>query len=182
MALRARLGQFAFDLSMGLVNASLAVPSHPWRRFVLRAAGVKLGHDATIARKVRLTIRGGVEIGDRVIVNDGVLLDGRGGLTIGSDTNISPGVQFHTADHDPRSPAFEGRERPIRVGPRAWLASGAVVLAGSTIGEGAIVGAGAVVHGTVEPWSIVAGNPARVVAQRPQTTQERLSPHRRFFH
>jgi UDP-2-acetamido-3-amino-2,3-dideoxy-glucuronate N-acetyltransferase len=48
-----------------------------------------------------------------------------------------------------------------RVGRRASIGSGAVILAGVTIGEGAIVGAGSVVTKDVPPETIVAGNPAR---------------------
>ena len=50
-----------------------------------------------------------------------------------------------------------------RVGRRASIGSGAVILCGVTIGEGAMVGAGSVVTKAVPPRTIVAGNPARVL-------------------
>jgi acetyltransferase-like isoleucine patch superfamily enzyme len=43
------------------------------------------------------------------------------------------------------------------------VGSSATILAGVTVGEGAIVGAGAVVTKDVPPWTIVAGNPAKVL-------------------
>jgi acetyltransferase-like isoleucine patch superfamily enzyme len=176
------LGQFAFDVSMVVVNAALAVPSHRWRRFALRRlAGAELGRDVSIARGVRLTVRRELRIGDRSIINAGVLLDARGGLSIGEDTNISPGVNLLTADHDPRSPGFAGRRRGVVVGRRSWIASHATVLPGTTIGDGSVVAAGAVVHGDVAPWTIVGGNPAKPIAERPRDAQQRLSPYHRFF-
>jgi len=67
------------------------------------------------------------------------------------------------------------------VGRRSWIASHAIVLPGTSIGEGAVVAAGAVVHGDVAPWTIVAGNPAQPVAERPRDSQQRLVPYRRFL-
>jgi acetyltransferase-like isoleucine patch superfamily enzyme len=48
----------------------------------------------------------------------------------------------------------------------AWIGAGACVLQGRQIGMGAVVGAGAVVTRDVEPFSIVAGNPARFMRWR----------------
>ena len=179
--LRRLAGQLAFDVSMAGLNAALAIPSHPWRRLVLRRlAGADLGRDVTIARGVRLTVRRALRIGDRCIIERS-LLDARGGLSIGPDTNVSPGVSVLTADHDPRSPDFAGRPREVVIGARCWIASLAIVMPGARLGEGAVVGAGAVVHGDVPPWTIVSGNPARPVGERPRDAQQRLEPHRRFF-
>jgi maltose O-acetyltransferase len=179
--LRQLAGQFAFDVSVLCLNAALAMPGHAFRRSVLRRlAGARVGSDVTIARGVRLTVRRGLRVGDRCIVERS-LLDARGGLSIGADTNISPGVAVLTADHDPRSAHFAGRRRPVVIGPRSWIASRAIVMPGVTLGEGVVVAAGAVVHGDVAAWTMVGGNPARPIGDRPSDAQQRLEPHRRFF-
>jgi acetyltransferase-like isoleucine patch superfamily enzyme len=62
--------------------------------------------------------------------------------------------------------------RPIHIGRNAWIGFDVCVLPGVTIGEGAIVGARSVVSTAVEPFTIVAGNPARVVRRM---TDEEMS-------
>ena len=54
--------------------------------------------------------------------------------------------------------------RRIRVGDDCWIATDAIVM--NDVAEGAVVGAGAVVVGPVEPFAIVAGNPARLIRKR----------------
>jgi acetyltransferase-like isoleucine patch superfamily enzyme len=71
----------------------------------------------------------------------------------------------------PRGLAAEGPARPVTIGRNVWIGFDACVLPGVTIGEGAIVGARSVVAADVEPFTIVAGNPARVV--RKLTAEER---------
>ena len=53
--------------------------------------------------------------------------------------------------------------KPIRICDDAWIGMNVIVLKGVTIGEGAIVGAGSVVTKDVPAWTIVAGNPAKIV-------------------
>jgi len=52
---------------------------------------------------------------------------------------------------------------PIRMEDHSWIGQDAAILKGVTIGKGAIVGAFSVVTRDVEPWTVVAGNPARLV-------------------
>jgi phosphonate metabolism protein (transferase hexapeptide repeat family) len=52
------------------------------------------------------------------------------------------------------------------VGNDVWMGHGATVLPGVAIGDGAVVAAGAIVTKTVEPYAIVAGNPARTIKRR----------------
>jgi len=56
--------------------------------------------------------------------------------------------------------------RRVTIGHDAWIGHGAVVMPGVTIGTGAVVGANAVVTRDVEPYSIVAGVPARKLRDR----------------
>jgi acetyltransferase-like isoleucine patch superfamily enzyme len=60
---------------------------------------------------------------------------------------------------------FQDRPKGIRIGDYAWIGMNATILKGSDIGECAIVAAGSVVRGVVPPFSVVEGNPARVVRQ-----------------
>ncbi len=172
------------DAYVVAINISLAVPVHRFREWAFRAlARNELGRDATLERSIRLTTKGGVSVGAGTIVNRGVTLDGRGGLRVGAHVNISPEVMLLTADHDPNSPAFGDRNRPTVIGDRAWISSRAMVLPGTAVGDGAVVAAGAVVHGAIDSWSIVAGNPARVIGQRSPDAQAGLpSPYRRLLH
>lgn len=53
----------------------------------------------------------------------------------------------------------------VRVGKYADIYTGAIVLPRVSIGEGAVVGAGAVVHNDIKPYTVVAGNPARIIKE-----------------
>jgi len=108
-----------------------------------------------------------VRLGDRCILNFGTLLDGRKfQINIGKDVSIGPEATILTLGHDPQSANFEDRGGDVTIGDRAWIGYRVIVMPGITIGEGAVVGAGAVVTKDVEPYSIVAGNPARKIGQR----------------
>jgi acetyltransferase-like isoleucine patch superfamily enzyme len=56
---------------------------------------------------------------------------------------------------------------PITICDKVWLGMNVTVLKGVTIGEGAVVAAGSIVTKDVPPWSLMAGNPARVIRELP---------------
>lgn len=105
-------------------------------------------------------------------------------VIIGNWSNIAPDAEFYVGGLHPMHwvalygiremfdlPGAYGPEMPwskgdIHVGSDCWVTDKSVVLSGITIGHGAIVGTHAVVTKDVEPYKIVAGNPARVVGQR----------------
>ena len=54
----------------------------------------------------------------------------------------------------------------VTIGNDVWIGQGARIMSGANIGDGAVVGAGAVVVGTVRPYGVVVGAPAREVRRR----------------
>lgn len=54
-------------------------------------------------------------------------------------------------------------KKPVIIKRGAWIGARTIILKGVTVGEGSIIGAGSVVTKDVEPWTIVAGNPAKIV-------------------
>jgi acetyltransferase-like isoleucine patch superfamily enzyme len=54
----------------------------------------------------------------------------------------------------------------VNIGNDVWIGKNALILSGVTIGDGAVIGAGSVVTKDVEPYAIVAGNPARLIRKR----------------
>jgi len=104
-------------------------------------------------------------------------------LRIGSYTSIADDVHIFLGGHHRTDwvsqypfPAFVEEARHIGefggtrgnvlVGNDVWLASGCTILSGVTVGDGAVVAARTVVSRDVEPYSIVAGNPARHIRYR----------------
>jgi len=124
-----------------------------------RGTAVQMGCHFLNGRKVNL--------GERNVVNFGCLFDGRRFRIItGSDVSIGPEASILTLGHDPQSPDFTLRGGDVTIGDRVWIGYRALVLPGVSIGEGAVVAAGAVVTKSVEPYTIVGGNPARLIGQR----------------
>ena len=167
---------FAGTLAAFAYNAIVAhLPSRLLRHAFLRlwlggfgrSSGVQLGCRFLNGRKVQL--------GNNSVINFGTLIDGRRyRVTIGANVSIGPEAAILTLGHDPQSPGFADKGGEVRIGDRAWIAYRAIVLPGVTIGEGAVVAAGAVVSADVAPYTIVAGNPARVVGTRSRELDYRL--------
>lgn len=146
------------------------VPSHHILKFVYRALGAEIGKHVVF--HFRTEVRGlhRLKIGDGTIIGDNALLAAQRGLTIGKNVNLSSNVSIYSGAHDHRDPYFRSTAattRPITIGDRVWIGSNAIILTGVHIGEGAVICAGCVVTKDVEPYTVVAGIPARKVNERP---------------
>lgn len=143
------------------------VPSRHFRRAFLRFALGYLGRKTSVQLRCRFLNPRKIEFGERNVINFGCLFDGRKhSIRTGSDVSIGPEATILTLGHDPQSPLFSDRGGDVVIGDRVWIGFRAIILPGVTIGEGAIVGAGAVVTRNVEPFTIVAGNPAKKIGER----------------
>ncbi|MFP6660050.1 MAG: acyltransferase [Myxococcota bacterium] len=132
----------------------------------------ELGGFGYISRRVEFVHSYGMRLGRNHHINVGCHFDARGGLTIGENVLFGPNVVVvssqHQWDADPKLPIIQQGHRAaaVSIGDDCWIGANAVITPGVAVGTGTIVGAGSVVTSSTEPYSIVAGSPARVIGQR----------------
>ena len=154
----------------------------------------KLGRNVIFEHGVLVFHPENIEIGDNVYVGHNAMLKGYyknlmrigsnswigqncffhsgGGITIGDYVGIGPGTQIltltHVLDDDIETPIIlrEQIYKPVVIENNCDIGVGTILLPGVTIGTGSMIGAGSVVTRDVKPYSIVAGNPARVLRKR----------------
>lgn len=85
---------------------------------------------------------------------------------VGPEATVSQDSMLCTASHDLEDPGRALVTKPIRLERASWVFARAFIGPGVTVGEGGVVGAGSIVVRPVPAWSVVAGNPARVIKQR----------------
>ncbi|GBF94638.1 maltose O-acetyltransferase [Raphidocelis subcapitata] len=115
-----------------------------------------------------------IKVGKKFYANFNTVILDCAPVTIGDRVLFGPNVQVYAASHPVEGWVRNGTAgpewaKPITIGSDCWIGGGAIILPGVVIGEGCTVGAGSVVTKSVPPFSVVAGNPARVVRrlQRP---------------
>jgi len=172
-----------FDFLLWVCNRCVAtLPSSRVRHWFYRTVmQVQLHPSAHILGGLWLDGRRNLSIGRNSVVNQDCRLDNRGGIFIGDEVSISPKVHILTADHDVYATDFHGREKAVLISSYVFIGSRATILPGVKLGHGSAVGAGSVVTRDVSPYSVVAGNPAKVIGQRPPNLDYHLNGRRHFF-
>lgn len=115
-------------------------------------------------------------IGDHVYIGPGAHLYGSGGITIESGTIIGPRVTIHTANHNYENAThlpYDGKVilKKVTIKENVWIGDSVSIVPGITIGEGSIIGLGSVVTKNIDPFSIVGGNPAKLIRRRNDISQ-----------
>lgn len=102
-------------------------------------------------------------------------------VKVGRYCSIAPNVRFYGANHPQEnfslSPYFYNKSfgldvedvdrKELVIGNDVWIGYGVIITAGcAKIGDGAVIGAGSVVTHNVEPYTVVGGNPARLIKPR----------------
>lgn len=137
-----------------------------WKRMLLRAFGARVARTAVVYSSARVYYPAHLEMADYACLASGVDCYNVAPVRLGRFVTVSQGAVLCTASHDISSPEHELVTAPITIADQAWVAAEAFVGMGVTVGEGAVVGARAAVFRDVAPWTVVGGNPARVIKNR----------------
>ncbi len=161
-----KLGRIFWGMTWILLFRPSPRICHAWRRFLLRIFGAKIGLCVKIDPSVRIWVPWNLEMEQEATLGHHVDCYNVAKIKIGSHATVSQYAFLCTATHDPSDPHMKLLSSPIVLEDQSWVCAGAFVAPGVTIGTGALAGAKAVVTRSVQPWEIVAGNPARFIKQR----------------
>jgi acetyltransferase-like isoleucine patch superfamily enzyme len=144
---------------------------HP--TFIDGGNNISIGNDCSFSRFVQLNARSGeIEIGDyfSLGVNSQIDAENGGFIQIGISVLIGSNVVLRACNH-----RFEAKMNvrdqghipgTIIIGDDVWIGSNSIILPGVCIESHSIIGAGSVVTKNVAAFTVVAGNPARVIKIR----------------
>jgi acetyltransferase-like isoleucine patch superfamily enzyme len=164
---RGRWQIYTTGLNWYLLKLVGDIPSQFLRLFIYKNIfGLKLEPQVVIYAGAEMRCPENIAIHSNTIIGNKATLDGRAGITIGHQVNLSSEVAIWTVQHDPQAADFGVKSGRVMVHDYAWLSFRSVILPGVTIGEGAVVAACAVVTKDVEPYTIVAGIPAKKIGER----------------
>ncbi len=160
----ARLGRTARIINIGQASSQIRIGSGSvidGQLLVFAHGGrIAIGEWCFVGEGTRIWSASSIDIGHRVMISHNVNIFDN--LTHPLSARLRH-QHFHHIATIGHPKAIDLGEKPVSIGNDAWIAAGATILKGVTIGEGAIVGAGAVVTHDVEAWTVVGGNPARVL-------------------
>ena len=147
----------------------------------------KFGKGSFISTGCTFTFRN-VSIGNNTYIGKNCVIQSEHGeIIIGNNVMFGAGVHIHGGNHEynhvgmlmrdvKKNPGSDGR---VVIEDDVWVGSNAMILRGVRVGGGAVVGAGAIVTKDVKPYTIVVGNPARMIKER--FTEKELKEHKRLL-
>ncbi len=159
-----------------------------WMRQVYWRNILNIGANFSVERGAVIGDRNKVRIGRNFIFGEKseIAVDScESGLWIGDDVAIARYVWIRTANHstkkinipiqqqghDQKEIEYQGSKYNVVIEDDVWIAPNAILLSGTHIGRGSVIGAATVIGGVIPPYSIVVGNPGRVVANRKKIAQ-----------
>ena len=142
----------------------------------------RIGINAIIESGVRFGSPSSIEIGDNCIFGRNVNINAGecNGVYIGNHVAIADGTYLRSGNHRfdrtdtpiqnqghyASTIEYNNRKYSIVIEDDVWIGARVIILSGAFIGEGSVLAAGSVVSGNIPPYSIVVGNPGRVVSKR----------------
>lgn len=142
------------------------------RALILKPYFDRCGKNVTINQGVRFRGIHRLAIGDNVYLGVDNFIQASGRIVIGDNVMLGPSVKIWSVNHkfdDTEIPIAEQgyEQKKVTIGNGVWVGANVFIMPGVSIPEGCIISAGSVVGVKNYPsFSIISGNPARVIGKR----------------
>lgn len=158
-----RIGRVLWTFAWLVLFRPSPRPFHGWRRWLLRLFGAQVARGAHPYPSARIWAPWNLIMGEGSCLGDYVRCYSVDRVTLEPYATVSQYSFLCTASHDYRVREMPLITAPITIGRGAWVAADAFIGPGVKVGERAVVGARASVFRDVDSWTVVGGNPARVI-------------------
>lgn len=144
-----------------------------WEIMLLRLFGAKIGKKCIVYSSARIWLPRNLNMEDGVVIADHVRIQNAEPLYLKAYSTISQYSYVCDGNHQLDNPKISFSES-ITIGERCWIGAECYISAGVTVGRGCIVGARTVVRSNTPPYSVLLGNPAKVIgfAREPENIIE----------
>lgn len=127
---------------------------------------IRIGSECYIGDHTRIWSTASITIGDRVLISHNVNIFDNQTHSLSAHKRNEHFKAIFSTGH-PKS--IDLGESPVVIGDDVWIACSSIILRGVRLGRGAVVGAGSVVTKDVPAWTVVGGNPAKVIREIPES-------------
>ncbi len=123
---------------------------------------------------------------DNIYIGQKAYIWAIGGLEICENVIIGPRVTIHTSNHryeDATMLPYDGcsYKKKVTIEKNVWIGDSVLIVPGVTIGEGSIVAMGSVVTKDIPKYSVVGGNPAKIIKQRNIEQYKKLDDNKMYY-
>lgn len=161
-----------YQLLEALARNAPGMVGYEVRRHLLGRRFARAGPGLRIAEGIRVFGPEHLSVGVNCWIGLHNTIQARGGVDLGDNVLLGPGVAIWSVNHvfarDDQPIIEQGYDhKKVVIGSDVWVGANSFIMPGAVLGDGVIVSAGSVVGGKdVEPYAIVAGNPARKIGSR----------------
>ena len=165
-SLRQRIAMVLWEYCWVLFCSWTPKPLNAWRLGWLKLFGAHIHGTPFVHQRARVQIPWNLTLHDRACLGDRANAYSLGEIEIGEGATVAQETYLCTGTHDFGDQAIPLQVGKICIGAYAFVGARAFILPGVTIGARAVIGACSVVTRDVQPHSVVAGNPCRILREQ----------------
>lgn len=137
-----------------------------WKLLLLKLFGAKLHKTAVVYSSVKVYMPWNLEMHEYSCLGPDVDCYNVAKIIIGAHSTVSQKAYLCSASHDISDKNYPLVSKPITIKNQVWIGASAFIGMGVTIGEGSVVAATSSVYKDIDEWSVVGGNPSKLIKKR----------------